>query len=70
MAMIYNHSQGSLLAIILLHLSFNLSLGLIDVLGSHQAGEFVIRGLYLYAPLVLILVGIHEFTNPYECSVQ
>lgn len=61
MAMIYNHSQGSILAVVLLHLTFNISLGVIDILGSHQPGEFVIKSLFLYAPIVLILVGIHEF---------
>ncbi|MEP2773517.1 MAG: type II CAAX endopeptidase family protein [Fulvivirga sp.] len=63
MSMIYNHSQGSIIAIILLHLTFNVSLGVIDILGSHQSGQFVVKSLYIYAPLVLILVGIHEFTN-------
>ncbi len=67
MSMIYNHSQGSIMAIILLHLTFNVSLGVIDILGSHQPGEFVIKCLYIYAPLVLVLVGVHELTKKYKC---
>lgn len=70
MAMIYNHSQGSILAVVLLHLTFNISLGVIDILGSHQPGEFVIKSLFLYAPIVLILVGIHEFASTHECTIQ
>lgn len=67
MSMIYNHSQGSILVIVLLHLTFNVSLGVIDILGSHSPGEFVIRSLYIYLPLVLILVGIHEWTSTAKC---
>ncbi|HCI70731.1 MAG TPA: hypothetical protein DF712_06045 [Balneola sp.] len=63
MSMIYNHSQGSIIAIILLHLSFNVSLGFIDILGTHHPGEIVIKSLYIYAPLVLILVAIHELRS-------
>lgn len=70
MSMIYNHSQGSIIAIILLHLTFNISLGVIDILGSHHLGEFVIKSLYFYAPLVLILVGIHELISIDKCIVQ
>jgi len=70
MSMIYNHSQGSILAIILLHLTFNASLGVIDILESHHPGEFVIKSLYIYAPLVLILVGIHELTSVTKCIVK
>lgn len=60
MSMIYNHSEGSILAVILLHLTFNVSLGVIDILESHRPGEFVIKSLYLYVPLVAMLVVIHE----------
>ncbi|WP_348655434.1 type II CAAX endopeptidase family protein [uncultured Roseivirga sp.] len=70
MGIIYNHSQGSIIAIVILHLTFNVSLGIIDVLGSHQPGEFVIKSLYLYVPLVLILVGIHEVTGLHTCRIQ
>ncbi len=70
MAMIYNHSQGSILPVILHHLTFNVSLGVIDILGSHHPGEFVIKGLLIYAPLVLILVGIHEITSVGKCIVK
>tara|TARA_B100000965_G_scaffold384544_1_gene384920 strand:- start:3300 stop:3719 length:420 start_codon:yes stop_codon:yes gene_type:complete len=70
MGIIYNHSQGSIIAIVILHLTFNVSLGIIDVLGSHQPGEFVIKSLYLYVPLVLILVGIHEVTGSHTCRIQ
>ncbi len=70
MSMIYHHSQGSIMAIILLHLTFNVSLGIIDILGSHQPGEFVIKSLYVYAPLILILVGIHELTSIDKCIVK
>lgn len=69
MSMIHNHSRGSLLAIVLLHLTFNVSLGLIDILGSHPPGEYIIKSLYLYIPLTLILVGLHEFTNTHDCKV-
>lgn len=70
MSMIYNHSQGSILVVILLHLTFNISLGVIDIIGSHQPGDYVVKSLILYTPLVLILVGIHEFTNTHECTIQ
>jgi len=70
MSIIYNHSQGSIIAIILLHLTFNVSLGAIDILGSHNPGEFVVKSLYVYAPLVLILVGIHELTSVDKCIVE
>ena len=56
-------NKGSIIAIILLHLSFNVSLGFIDILGSHNPGEIVIKSLYIYAPLVLILVAIHELRS-------
>jgi membrane protease YdiL (CAAX protease family) len=70
MAMIYNHSQGSIIAIVLLHLTFNVSLGIIDILGSHQPGQFVIKSLYLYVPLVMVLVIIHEFVSKNKCSIN
>lgn len=63
MSMIYNHSQGSIILIILLHLTFNLNLGLIDILEFHQPGEYVVKSLYIYIPLVLVLTGIYEFTK-------
>lgn len=70
MSIIYNHSQGSIIAIILLHLTFNVSLGVIDIIGSHQPGEFVVKSLFIYAPLVLILVGVHELTSGSKCIVK
>lgn len=69
MAMIYNHSQGSILTAVLLHLTFNISLGIIDILGSHDPGEFVVKSLFFYVPLVLILVGIHELSNTDKCTI-
>jgi hypothetical protein len=69
MSMISNHSQGSIIAVILLHLTFNVSLGFIDILESHQPGEYVIKSLYLYVPLVLMLIGIHEITKTYQCEI-
>ena len=68
MSMIYNHSQGSIIMVILLHLSFNVSLGFIDIIESHQPGEFISKSLYVYVPLVLILIGIHEFTKTSLCE--
>jgi membrane protease YdiL (CAAX protease family) len=70
MSIIYNHSQGSIIIVILLHLTFNVSLGVIDILGSHQSGEFIIKSLYIYAPMVLILVGIHELTSIDKCILK
>jgi len=70
MSMIYNHSQGSIVFIVLLHLTFNVSLGALDILGSHSQGEFVLKGLYIYVPLVIILVGIHELTSANKCIVH
>jgi membrane protease YdiL (CAAX protease family) len=69
MSMIYNHSQGSIIAIVLLHLTFNVSLGFIDILGSHQPGEYVIKSLYIYVPLVLVLIGLHELTKTSLCEI-
>mgnify|MGYP001068712487 CR=1 FL=1 len=70
MSMIYNHSQGSIIAIILLHLTFNVSLGIIDILGSHQPGQFIIKSLYFYVPLVVVLVIIHEVVSANECFIE
>jgi len=70
MSVIYNHSQGSVMPVILLHLTFNVSLGIVDILDSHHPGEFVIKSLYVYFPLVLLLVGIHELTSPHECNLN
>ncbi|WP_298550816.1 CPBP family intramembrane glutamic endopeptidase [uncultured Algibacter sp.] len=69
MSIIYNHSQGSILAVVLLHLTFNVSLGFIDILGSHQSGVYIIKSLYIYVPLVLVLIGIHEITKTYQCEI-
>jgi len=69
MSMVYNHSQGSIIAIVLLHLTFNISLGIIDILGSHQPGEYVIKSLYVYVPLVLVLIGLHELTKTSLCEI-
>ncbi|RMF56134.1 MAG: CPBP family intramembrane metalloprotease [Calditrichaeota bacterium] len=70
MGMIYNHSQGSIIAVVLLHLTFNVSLGVIDILDSHQPGEFVIKSLYFYVPTVLILSGIHEVITTNKCTFE
>lgn len=67
MSMIYNHSHGSVIIIILLHLTFNISLGFIDILGSHTSSEFVIKSLYFYVPTTIILVGIHEWVSLDKC---
>ena len=67
MSMIYNHSNGSIILVILLHLTFNLSLGLIDILGSHQPGQYVIKSLWFYVPLVFVLVLIHELASKNVC---
>lgn len=67
MSMIYNHSQGSILVVVLLHLTFNVSLGIIDILRSHSPDEFIINSLYIYVPMVVILVGIHEWTSVNKC---
>lgn len=69
MSMIYNHSQGSIIFIILLHLTFNISLGIIEILGSHSIGKFVVKGLYIYVPMVIILVCIHEWLIPKRCNI-
>lgn len=69
MSMIYNHSQGSITGVVLLHLTFNVSLGFIDILGSHQQGDYVVKSLYIYVPLVLVLIGIHEFSKTYQCEI-
>ena len=67
MGLIYNHSNGSVLPVIFLHLTFNLSLGVIEILESHSQGEFVVQSLYIYIPLTLVLVGIHESVSTKEC---
>lgn len=69
MSMVYNHSQDSIIAIVLLHLTFNISLGIIDILESHQPGEYVIKSLYIYVPLVLVLIGLHELTKTSHCKI-
>jgi hypothetical protein len=69
MGMIYNHSGGSVIAVILLHLTFNVSAGFIDTIDSHEAGDFFTKSLYFYIPLTLILSGIHEWTTQGECTL-
>jgi membrane protease YdiL (CAAX protease family) len=69
MSMIYNHSQGSIVIVVLLHLTFNISLGFIDILESHQPGEYVIKSLFIYVPLVLVLIGLHELTKTSLCEM-
>lgn len=56
MAILHNNSNGSLWYIILLHLTFNISLGLIDILGTYDPGEFVIKCLYFYVPITLVIL--------------
>ncbi len=63
MAMVYNHSGGSLIPIILFHLIFNASSGVIDIIGTHESSEYFTKSLYFYFPLVLIFSGIHEWIN-------
>ncbi len=63
MSILYEHSNGSLIPIILFHLIFNLSLSVIDILGSHAPGEYVITSLYIYIPTTLLLMGLQEFHN-------
>lgn len=70
MSMIYNNSEGSIISVILLHLTFNMSLGIIDILNTHQPGEFVIKSLHFYVPLVVILVIIHELVSTNKCSID
>lgn len=70
MSIVYNHSQGSIIYIILLHLTFNFSLGIIDLLGSHTQDEFASQGLFVYLPLVIILVYIHELTAVKKCLIE
>ncbi|WP_373492951.1 lysostaphin resistance A-like protein [Aquiflexum sp.] len=69
MSMIYNHSAGSIIFIILLHLTFNISLGIIEILSSHSIGEFVVKGLYIYVPMVILLVCLHECISPNRCNI-
>lgn len=70
MSIMYNQSKGSIIPAILLHLTFNVSLGMIDILESHDPSEFIIQSLYIYVPLVLILVGIYELTADKSCVIN
>ncbi len=62
MSIVYNYSNGSLILIILFHLIFNFCLGFIDILGSHEPGEYVIKSLYIYVPFTLVLSGYMNFS--------
>lgn len=70
MSMIYNHSQSSILFIVLLHFTFNISLAVIDILGTHQPGEYVVKSLYVYIPIIITLVGIHEWVSTSKYSFE
>lgn len=67
MSMMYNHAKGSIVSSVLLHLTFNVSLGVIDILQSHTPANYVISSLFLYVPIALLLVGVHEMNNRFTC---
>ena len=70
MAILYNHSRNSIIPVILLHLTFNMSLGVVDILDTHKPGDYVIKSLYVYIPLVILLLGLHELTSKNECHLN
>lgn len=70
MSIVHNHSNNSILLIIAFHLIFNVCLGAIDILESHKSGEYVIKSLFLYVPITLILSGVHELYSPTHCAVE
>ena len=70
MAIVYNHSNGSLIPIILFHLIFNMSSGVMDIIGTHESGDYFTKSLYFYVPLVLIFSGIHEWANQSQCTLN
>ena len=63
MAIVQDNSKGSLVLVILFHLFFNFSLGFIDIIESHQSGEFVIKSLYLYVPITALFTFGYAFMN-------
>ena len=69
MSMVYNYSNGSIILIILFHLIFNLSLGFIDILGTHESGEYVTKSLFLYIPITIVLSWTYELYSQSNCSV-
>lgn len=70
MSITYNHSHGSILTSIALHLVFNVCLGVVDIIGSYNSGEYVTKSLFVYVPITLVLVGIHEWYSNQPCAIE
>jgi len=69
MSMIMNYSDGSVLFVVLLHLIFNVSLAVVQVLDVDKQGEYLKFSLYIYIPIVIVLMAIHEFTKDQICQL-
>lgn len=69
MSIVYNHSGGSIIPVVLFHLIFNLSLGVIDILESHAPGEYVEKSLFVYIPVTALFMGLHELVDRTECTL-
>ena len=69
MSIIMNYSEGSIIFVVLLHLFFNVSLAVVQVLDVDTQGEYLKISLYLYIPIVIVLTGIHELTKNQICEL-
>lgn len=70
MSILYNHSKKSIIPIILLHLTYNVCLGVIDIFDTHESGNYVIKSLFIYIPFIILLLGLHEYTGKGECHLN
>lgn len=69
MSMIMKYSDGSILFVVMLHLIFNVSLALVSILEIDTQGGYIKLSLYLYIPIVILLMAIHEFTKNQICEL-
>lgn len=69
MSIIMNYSEGSIIFVVLLHLFFNVSLAVVELLDVDTQSEYLKFSLYLYIPIVILLTGIHELTKNQICEL-